>query len=417
MFRCARCAATVSASEPLPFRCPNASNDDRHHVLHRVADAALTETAPNDPNPFLRWAGMQHWWRCGLAHGIDDGALVRLCRTLDDRVHDIDGRRFVVTPVRTYDMDGRAVDVKDETDNVSGSHKARHLFGTMLSLLVAEEVGAIDPEARPHLAIASCGNAALGAATVAAAARWPLDVYVPVDANPWIVDRLRALRASVTFCQRSASDPPGDPCIHRFHEALDADALPFSVQGPENALALDGGRTIGWELAASASQIDRLVVQTGGGALVTSLGFGLLDAGLAPTIHAVQAQGCAPLAAAWECARRSGPIDDAASHWSTCMRPWINPDGTPPHSAATGILDDETYDWVGASVVMAAGGGRPIVVGEDLIERAHRVVDVGLHIDADHTGAAAMAGYLALADAGSIGDHEHVVVTVTGVRR
>ena len=60
---------------------------------------------------------------------------------------------------------------KVETANVSGSHKARHLFGLLLRLLVdeaaAEGGAAAARDARP-LAIASCGNAALGAAVVAA---------------------------------------------------------------------------------------------------------------------------------------------------------------------------------------------------------------------------------------------------------
>jgi threonine synthase len=60
---------------------------------------------------------------------------------------------------------------------VGGSQKARHLFTILLHLLAAERLGQL-PE-RPPLAIASCGNAALAAATLAAAADWPIDVYVP----------------------------------------------------------------------------------------------------------------------------------------------------------------------------------------------------------------------------------------------
>ena len=58
--------------------------------------------------------------------------------------------------------------VKDETENVGGSHKARHLMGLMIWLRVAER---IDPGlARRTLAIASRRNAAIAAATIARAA-------------------------------------------------------------------------------------------------------------------------------------------------------------------------------------------------------------------------------------------------------
>ena len=59
------------------------------------------------------------------------------------------------------------------------------------------------------------------------------------------------LARAITTCERRADDPPGDPTVLRFREAVDAGALPFTVQGPENALCLDGGRTIGWEMARS----------------------------------------------------------------------------------------------------------------------------------------------------------------------
>ena len=60
--------------------------------------------------------------------------------------------------------------VKDETGNVGGSHKARHLFTILLHLVAAEALGLARsvPASTARLAIASCGNAALAAATLAA---------------------------------------------------------------------------------------------------------------------------------------------------------------------------------------------------------------------------------------------------------
>ena len=56
----------------------------------------------------------------------------------------------------------------------------------------------------------------------------------------------------------------------RFREAVTAGAIPFTVQGPENALCLDGGRTLGWEIGEMLPEVERgwrALVQVGGGAL------------------------------------------------------------------------------------------------------------------------------------------------------
>jgi len=76
--------------------------------------------------------------------------------------------------VRSRPGAGRSLDtrssiwVKDETDNVAGSHKARHMFGLLVHLEVVRRLGMTE-RPLPPLAIASCGNAALAAAVVAAA--------------------------------------------------------------------------------------------------------------------------------------------------------------------------------------------------------------------------------------------------------
>ncbi len=141
--------------------------------------------------------------------------------------------------------------VKDETGGVAGSQKARHLVTILLHLLAAERIGHLTE--RPRLAIASCGNAALAASTLAAAVDWPIDVYVPTWMTDGFGSELDRLGATVHRCERRPHDPPGDPAMFRFRDAVAAGAIPFTVQGPENALALDGGRTIGWEIAEQAT--------------------------------------------------------------------------------------------------------------------------------------------------------------------
>jgi threonine synthase len=70
---------------------------------------------------------------------------------------------------------------------------------------------------------------------------------------------------------------------------------------------------------------------------------------------------------------------EAASHRSAFMQPWEEE----PKSVATGILDDETYDWRAVVEGMLLTGGRPMVVGEDLLLDAHRmaVSETGIRVD------------------------------------
>ena len=176
----------------------------------------------------------------------------------------MDGHGFRATPffrspelsdALGFDRDG-GVWVKDETGNVSGSHKGRHLMGVLIHLAVMERCGLTDPARRRDLAIASCGNAALAAAVVARAGGWALTVFVPPEADPRVVRRLYDLGANVVTCPREPGIP-GDPAYRRLRQELDAGALPFTTQGPENGLAIEGGLTLGYELVTDLAH-DRL---------------------------------------------------------------------------------------------------------------------------------------------------------------
>ena len=388
--RCSGCGHPVPPLEPRPFRCPNADADGGDHVLVRRLEAV--EAAPffdPEPNPFVRYRRLTHAWHTAMAIGMSDAEFVSAVLALDARVVAIDGRGFRETPLHLGE-----ITVKDETANVAGSHKARHLMGLMIWLRVAER---IDPSlAGQRLAIASCGNAALGAAVVARAAERALDVFVPSDAPPTIVARLRELGARVTACAREPG-LAGDPAYRRFRAAVSAGALPFTCQGSENGLVIEGGQTLGWEiasqLAAAATAIDRCFIQVGGGALASACIAGLDEAHAAgviprlPRIHAVQTRAVAPLARAWERVAAHG-LQDAIAHRARAMWPWEEP----RPSVATGILDDETYDWVAVVRGMLKTGGFPLVVGEEeLIEARRRA---GERVSA--TGAAGLAGLLQL---------------------
>jgi threonine dehydratase len=434
-WHCPSCDATVDIATPFPWRCPNSTAHDRRHVLQIVTDPldlrAVSEHGSSSPapepgpdaNPYRRHDRDLAWAAYAAAHGMDAAARRALVTELDDAVEAVAGTGFVATPFARSDAlsdalgfaDGGGVWVKDETVGVAGSHKARHLFTILLHLLAAEWLRHLAE--RPPLAIASCGNAALAAAMLARAADWPIDVYVPT----WMTDgfgrELDRLGARTHRCERRPSDPPGDPAMLRFREAVASGAIPFTVQGPENALALDGGRTIGWEIgeqlpAAGAHRLDRVFVQVGGGAFAACLGAGLRDVAGPVRLLAVQAEGCAPLARAWS---RAVEADTdalpalAAPLWAELMTPWHH-----PQSLADGILDDETYDWLGVFAAIGPWGDSPVVATEADIVAAHRLAHAA-GFDASPTGSAGLAGLLATIDA--IQPTERVAVVMSGITR
>jgi threonine dehydratase len=375
-----------------------------------------------------------------VSGGIADAQFVQLALDLNAKVADVDGHGFGVTPFRrnvrlSTDLgftESGGVWVKDETENVAGSHKARHLMGILLHLEVAELLGLADPRHRPDLAIASCGNAALAAAVVAAAGRRRLRVFVPVDADARITARLVELDADVVVCERDPA-ASGDPTYLRLRQELAQGAQPFTCQGNLNGLAIEGGETLGYEmvseLTATRLELDHLIVQVGGGALASSCmqsfsearALGALSS--RPRIHAVQTTGAHPLERAFGKVREMLPdspstqeIDQAlhlaATHRSTYMWPWE----AEPKSVATGILDDETYDWLAVVGGMLSTGGRPVVVSEDrLLEAFGLGGRAGFH--ADPTGSSGLAGLIDLRSAGVVGPEHRVAVLFTGTQR
>ena len=91
------------------------------------------------------------------------------------------------------------------------------------------------------------------------------------------------------------------------------------------------------------------------------------------------------------------------------MTPW--PD---PHSLADGILDDETYDWLGVFDAIGATGEAPIVAAESDIVAAHELAH-SAGFDVSPTGSAGLAGLLSIVD--TIDPTERVAVVMSGVAR
>ncbi|HAI64639.1 MAG TPA: hypothetical protein DCM13_07110, partial [Acidimicrobiaceae bacterium] len=77
--------------------------------------------------------------------GLDRSTVLDTIERLDAAVAAIDGQGFTSTPfgpqsavAEAIGLDSAELWVKDETGNVSGSHKGRHLFGVALGLALTE---------------------------------------------------------------------------------------------------------------------------------------------------------------------------------------------------------------------------------------------------------------------------------------
>jgi threonine synthase len=216
---------------------------------------------------------------------------------------------------------------------------------------------------------------------------------------------------------------------------------------------VEGGETLAWEIAGALARqgrsLDRLFVQVGGGALASACVQGLREAvrlgvlARMPRVHPVQAEGAAPLRRAWErvTARIAGrlgfhahagdsvlaeklreaagsqgmkeELDYAARHRAEFMWPWE----TEPRSVATGILDDEAYDWLAVVRGTIESGGFPVVVGEERLIAANALARERTGIDVDPTGSAGLAGLCELRESGVVRPEEAVAVLFSGVKR
>lgn len=426
MLTCSGCGASVNGAASATFRCPNCgAQPGTDHVLAPTSEVSSglemlnktagvsSQAATETRNPFVDFRHLLYSHRVAMARGMTDADYVEMASHLNQSLEDVDGGGFTETPL-LFSEELNCF-LKNETGNVGQSHKARHLNNVMLYLLALRATG-MDELADRRLAVASCGNAGLAAATIAAAAGWPIDVCIPPTASPAVQTRLEQLGASVVVCERGveavdtvlgsiSTEGAADPTLAVCRTLVaDHGSIPFSVQGPECGLAVEGGQTLGFEIAQQLSRqnptveaIRSVFVQVGGGALGAGLSqaFGRAeDAGLSSALsstefHCVQPQGNQPLNRAYSrLMERQLTARAAAKERGAFMTPWED-----PQSVAFGILDDETYDWVALCEAMQSSGGSSHVVQDETICEAKEIAE-GMGITVCHTGAAGLAGLL-----------------------
>jgi len=486
VLHCPACSQPYDPADGL-LSCPHRRQGQEHTLAKQVTFGSSAKAIADS----LRTS-----WQRGLqdpfglfSAGFASRALLgqqdyrRVLDTLNRRLAETEGKVFRVTPLveaqqlsAALDRRGRLL-IKNETGNVSGSHKGRHLMG---SLLYLEALRRRQPEKpRPVLAIYSCGNAALGAAAVARAGGYRLHAFVPDEIDP-VVERLLTERGTQVHKFGRSGDAIGDPCYLAFRQAVDKKGwLPFSCSGNDNWSNIEGGETLGWETLMQvhdcSPDVTAMVIQAGGGALgraIVQAWQEAVDIGLArqlPRIYVCQPEGGFPFVRAYLlllariCERNGLDFDMPAwdsqndprpqlarmkdfsrSHASRirqaaafARRRFNTPavqtvlkeavfkrrrfmwawDGAPPRSLAHGILDDETYDWYDLVTAVLKSGGRAEIVDEKQISRAHTLARAHTNMTPCATGTSGLAGLLQLTAAGDIGPQENVALFFTGMDR
>jgi threonine dehydratase len=268
-----------------------------------------------------------------------------------------------VTPVIEADRElapaAATVWLKLEQLQHTGSFKARGAFNRIMS---AAEQGALPPTG---VVTASGGNAGQAIAYAAARQRVPARVFVPENAPPVKVARLRGYGAEVT--QAGARYADANELAVR-HAAGTGALFCHAYDQPEICA---GQGTLALELLGQAAGgLDTVLVAVGGGGLMA--GIAAATEGVAHVIG-VEPAACPTLHAALAAGK---PVDVEVS-------------GAAADSLGATRLGDIAY------AVAARTGAGSVLVGEDDIIAARQLLWERYRIVLEHGGATAFAALLA----------------------
>ena len=322
-----------------------------------------------------------HAYHVARAAGWGDARYVDLVRELDDAVAAVDGHGFRITPLvrapglargsRARPGRHRLGQGRDRQRRRARTRPAT-CSGSCWSCGSRRRVAGEDPAAAPgHRVLRQRGARRRGrrARGRARAAR--------VRARR--TRTRRCWRACTSWAPswspaRAAPARPATPRTCACRRPSRSGAVPFTCQGPDDGLAIEGGATLAWEIAdelRAAGATPRPDRRPGGRrrARVRASRSGSTtrppwapsapSRGWTPSRPAARGRSRGPGSACWRTsasprARRrtlsssTRALRRVAQHRSRYMWPWE----TAPVSVAHGILDDETYDWLAVERAM-----------------------------------------------------------------
>lgn len=276
----------------------------------------------------------------------------------------------------------RRVRAKLELANPTGSFKDR---GAWLLVGAARFLGAAE------VVEDSSGNAGAAVAAYGARAGLKAHIFVPADTPAAKLTQARAYGARVI-----AVPGPREAATRAAISFAREQGL-FYASHNRSPFFTEGMVGFGEELLRLDPAPTDVVVPVGNGSLVAGIWLAYRRAGRRPPrIHGVQAEGCAPLAEAWE---RGLPEPVFVSPGPT-VAGGIRVERPPRGAQVLGM-------------VRASGGSMVKVADADILEWAAFLAEKE-GIFAEPTSAAAFAGLARLVNLGRLGVGAHVLVPVTG---
>lgn len=282
---------------------------------------------------------------------------------------------------------GADVRIKDETGNPTGASKDR---GTAVVVTRAVQAG------HGTVACASTGNAAASLAGYAARAGLDCRIFVPADVPDGKAVQPRLYGAEVMAVDGSYED------AYSCCRTVSARRGWYNRSAALNPYAVEGTRTLGFEVARGAPTADWVAMPMGNGCTLAATWKGLAEfdrLGVTdgtPRFLGVQAAGATAIydrfVAGTDRASDAGGTETAAD----------SIDVSGPHNAPR------------ACRALDASGGDAVVVDDEAILRAQRLVGESEGLFVEPASAAAVAGVERARDRGVVGADEEVVVVATG---
>lgn len=278
--------------------------------------------------------------------------------------------------------------VKDESQNPTLSFKAR---GMSVAVTVAKRLGATS------LVAPSAGNAGGALAAYGARAGLPVRVYVPRDTPALLMEEMRDYGAEVMLVDGLIDD------AGKLASEYARERGAFNVATFREPYRVEGKKTMGYELIEQLGSVPGTIVYpTGGGTGLVAMwkAFSELQrigwiADERPAMIAVQAEGCAPIVAAFE---RGDEIATRVENAATRMWGLRVPAGIGDRLSLRAIRESR---------------GTAVTVGDDDAEAAARDLHRREGIDATVEGGATLAALHSLLDRG-VALAQPVVIFNTG---
>lgn len=287
----------------------------------------------------------------------------------------------------------RRLRIKDESQNPTGSFKARGMSATITR---AKHDGA------PGVVVPTAGNAGSAISAYAAAAGLPVRVFAPRTTPRPILETIDALGAQLVTIDGHIGD------AGKMAAAFAADSGWWPVATLREPYRVEGMKTMGFELAEQCgwSLPDVVVYPTGGGEGTVGIWKAIqeLSAGgwLPATVRqpqyvVAQTAGCAPIVRAFE---------SGAEH----ATPWEHPVTYASGLRVPGPLGDRLL-----LRILRETGGVAASVDDEVIRQDTRRLSEATGIDAAPEGGCALAVLERLVAAGRVPRDTDVVLFNTGV--